>query len=137
MKSKLLKEGPQKVYALVFETGDEVVEGLSRFASEKHLSASHFTGLGALRDVEVGFFDFGRKDYDRTLIDEQVEVVSLVGDVALNGTEPQVHPHIVVAKRDGTAYGGHLMKAHVKPTLEVIITETPAHLCKSNVKRCL
>ena len=44
--------------------------------------------------------------------------------------EPQVHSHVVVAKRDATAHGGHLLELHVRPTLEVIVTETPTHLRK-------
>jgi len=64
------------------------------------------------------------------VLDEQVELVSLIGDVALNGGKPQVHAHIVVARRDGTAFGGHLLQAVVRPTCEVILTENPRHLQK-------
>ncbi len=61
-------------------------------------------------------------------IDEQVEVLSLIGDVALEGTQPKVHAHVVVGRRDGTAHGGHLLEAHVRPTLEVVLAEVPGHL---------
>jgi uncharacterized protein len=60
----------------------------------------------------------------------QVELLSLIGDVALKDGEPQVHAHAVVGKRDGTAHGGHLLHAHVRPTFEVVLTESPAHLRK-------
>jgi len=59
---------------------------------------------------------------------EQVEVLSLVGDIALKDNMPQVHAHAVVGKSDGTAHGGHVIEAHVWPTLEVILTESPKHL---------
>ncbi len=62
---------------------------------------------------------------------EQVEVVSLLGDVALGPDgKPALHPHIVVSRSDGTAMGGHLLEAHVRLTLEVLLTESPAHLHK-------
>jgi hypothetical protein len=61
---------------------------------------------------------------------EQVELLSLVGDVALKDGEPQVHAHAVVGKRDGTAHGGHLVEATVRPTCELVLTESPAHLQK-------
>lgn len=61
-------------------------------------------------------------------INEQVEVLSLVGDVALKGDEPKVHAHVVVGKRDGSAHGGHILEAHVWPTLEVMLVESPRHL---------
>jgi uncharacterized protein len=60
--------------------------------------------------------------------EEQVEVLSLVGDVALKDGAPQVHAHVVVGKSDGTAHGGHILQAHVWPTLEVVLAESPKHL---------
>jgi transcriptional regulator with GAF, ATPase, and Fis domain len=53
-----------------------------------------------------------------------------IGDVALNEGKPAIHAHAVIGKRDGTAYGGHLVEAHIRPTCEVVLTESPAHLQK-------
>lgn len=128
MKVKLLHAGDQKTFALVFDKGDEVVAGLTAFAREHHLGACHFTGLGAFQDVTLGFFDRARKDYRRIPIAEQVEVLSLVGDIALDRGTPKVHAHVVVGKPDGTAHGGHLLEGHVWPTLEVVAVESPGHL---------
>ena len=61
---------------------------------------------------------------------EQVEVLSLVGDIALDRGEPKLHAHAVVGKSDGTAHGGHVLEAWVWPTLEVMLTESPKHLCR-------
>ena len=128
MRWKLINDGPQRTFALVFGKGDEIVAELAAFAAEQGLSASQFTGLGALSDVVLGFFDWEAKDYRRIPVHEQVEVVSLVGDVTCGEDKPKLHPHIVVSKSDGTAMGGHLLEGHVRPTLEVIVTESPAHL---------
>jgi len=92
------------------------------------LSGSHLTAIGALSDVTLGYFDRARKDYKRIPLAEQVEVLALVGDIALDQGEPKVHAHIVVGKGDGAAHGGHLLEAHVWPTLEVILVESPEHL---------
>jgi predicted DNA-binding protein with PD1-like motif len=81
--------------------------------------------------VTLGYFDWEKKGHLKNALREQVEVVSLVGDVALAEGEPSIHAHVVVAKRDGSAWGGHLLEGHVRPTLEVILTESPAHLRKS------
>src|SRR4051812_23229500 len=129
MKSKLIHSGELKKWAVVFDSGDEVVEGLKRFAREKKLSASAFTAIGAFSDCVLGYFNFEKRDYKRIPIAEQVEVLSLIGDVTLDdGDEPKLHAHVVLGKSDGTAHGGHLVQAHVKPTLEVIVTESPTHL---------
>ena len=131
MKAKILHEHQgQKTFAVVFAKGDEVVSGIVAFAKEKRLAGSHFTAIGALSDVTLGFFDWNKKDYQKLRISEQVEVLSLMGDIALNKGEPQVHAHVVVGKSDGTAHGGHLMEAHVRPTLEVIVVESPEHLVR-------
>ena len=128
MKSKLLASEAEKTYALIFENGDEPVSGIESFAKENQLNGSHLTAIGAFERVTLGYFDWREKKYHHIQIDEQVEVVSLVGDITLSKGEPKLHAHVVVAKRDGSAHGGHLIKATVRPTLEVMLIETPEHL---------
>ena len=128
MNSKLLVDQEERTFILVFERDEEVVQGLRRFANEQNLTAASFTAIGALRSAQLGWFDVEKSDYEKTAIDEQVEVLALVGNVAAHNDKPKIHAHIVVGKRDGTAHGGHLLEAHVRPTLEVRITETPQTL---------
>ena len=131
MKSKLIySDGGEKTFALVFDTGDEVVSGITHFAKENALDAASLTAIGAFSDATLGYFDIQRKEYEEIPVGEQVEVLSLVGDIALKGEEPQLHAHVVVGRRDGTAMGGHLLEARVRPTLEVVLVESPEHLCK-------
>jgi uncharacterized protein len=119
--------GP-KTFALIFKTGDQAMSGLKAFAEEEHLAASHFTAIGAFNNVTLGYFDWEKKDYIKIPISEQVEVLSLVGDITVNEGKPNIHAHAVLGKRDGSTCGGHLIEAEVRPTLEVILTESPAHL---------
>ena len=128
MKSKVLNNDAQRTLAIIFDEGDDVTSGLLSVAKEYRLGGSSFTAIGAFSDVTLGFFDRSIKDYRRIRIDEQVEVLSLIGDIARGDAEPKVHAHVVVGKSDGTAHGGHLLEAHVWPTLEVILTESPEHL---------
>jgi predicted DNA-binding protein with PD1-like motif len=127
MKSIAIGEG-EETYVLVFDKGDEVMENLAAFASEQKLKAGHFTAIGAFSDVTLGFLDPETKEYVPIPVAEQVEALSLVRDISLENGERRVHAHVVVGKRDGLAYGGHLLEAHVWPTLEVVLTESPAHL---------
>ena len=128
MKSKLLNEDGGRTYALVFDKGDEVVAELQAFARRHEVTAAHFTAIGALSHVTLGFFERDRKDYKRIPIGEQVEVLTLAGDIAVKDGDPQVHAHVVVGKADGTAWGGHLLEGHVWPTLELVLVESPAKL---------
>ena len=128
MQAKLLHEHGAKTFALVFDTEDEVVAALTAFAKRHTVTAGHFTAIGAFSGVVLGYFEWQRKDYKRIPVSEQVEVLSLVGDIALADGEPKVHAHVVVGKSDGTAHGGHLLEGIVRPTLELVLVESPAHL---------
>ena len=118
-----------RTWALIFAAGDEPMSGMQSFAELNHLGGSHFTAIGACRRVVLAWFDCDRREYRKIPIEQQVEVLSLIGDVSIgeNG-KPKVHAHVVVGKSDGTAHGGHLMQAEVRPTLEVILIESPRHL---------
>ncbi len=128
MKAKLINELGEKTYAIVFDKGDEVGEGLLSFARENKIQASHFTAIGALSDVTLGYFNWTKKAFDKISIREQVEVLSLVGNIVFDNGDPKLHAHAVVGKSDGTAHGGHLVEGHVRPILEVILVVSPSHL---------
>lgn len=128
MKSKSLDK---QTYALVFDKGDEVTDVLLDFARQQALRAAHFTGIGAFSDCVLGYFEKETKDYRQNPIDEQVEVMSLIGNIARTeeGTQ-KVHAHAVVGKYDGTANGGHLLEGHVWPTLEMVLVASPQELIR-------
>ena len=129
MRAKVLNPGPQKTYVLVFDTGDEVMKNLKNFAAEHHLAASSFTAIGAFQEVTLGYFEWDKKDYKKIPLREQVEVVSLIGDIGRDEQErPALHAHVVVGTSDGRAHGGHLLEAIVRPTLELILVESPTYL---------
>src|SRR3954463_16686992 len=128
MRIKILSEGTERSFALVFDTGEEPVQLITTFAAEHQTRAARFSAIGAFSDAVLGYFDWQKKDYEKIRITEQVEVLSLLGDIALADGKPKLHAHVVLGKRDGTAHGGHLLEAHVRPTLEVILTESPSYL---------
>jgi predicted DNA-binding protein with PD1-like motif len=129
MKVKLLHEHQRlRTFAAVLATGDEVMSSLLAFAAQHHLAATQFTAIGALSRAVVAFFDWSRREYRNIRIDEQVEVLSCLGDITLEQGKPKVHAHIVLGKADASAHGGHLIEGLVRPTLEIILTETPTHL---------
>lgn len=129
MRTQVVTTNPRTVVA-VFDKGEEVMEGLHRLAGEHHLTGASFTAIGAFRRAVLGYFDRQKLDYEPIPVDEQVEVLSLIGDVALDDGEPAVHAHVVVGRHDGTTRGGHLLRAEVWPTLEVVVREVPEALHK-------
>jgi predicted DNA-binding protein with PD1-like motif len=128
----LTKPGEEpREYALIFGKGDEVASGLLGFAQQYGITSAHFTGVGALHDVTVGWMDRQRKSYKAIPITTQVEVLTLAGDIAIYNDKPMVHTHLVVGLNDGSAKGGHLLQAHVFPTLEVMVTVDPVEMQKT------
>jgi len=115
-------------FVLVFDTGDEVTKELLAFSRSRGITAASLTGIGAFQDVTLGYFELQQRDYRRIPISEQVEVLSLVGNLAAGDDGPKLHAHVVVGKRDGTAHGGHLIEGRVRPTLEIVLVETPTRL---------
>jgi predicted DNA-binding protein with PD1-like motif len=129
LRSKLLQRDGGATYAVVFEIGDEIISGLTTFAKDQGLDASDFTALGAFSSSLLGFFDVEKKEYRKIPVEEQAEVLALVGNITIDDQgAPKVHAHVVLGLSDGTTRGGHLLEAHVRPTLELVLIESPVEL---------
>ena len=128
MKSKLVWAA-ERTFVLVLDPGDEALTSISRFAIEMELKAASLTAIGAFERATVGWFDLKRRAYRPIAIEQQSEALSLIGDVAVDDDGlPSLHAHAVLGLSDGTTRGGHLLRAIVRPTLEVTLAETPAQL---------
>jgi len=117
MKFKILNQSAQETtYAVIFGAGDEILGGLTKFAEENHISAARITGIGSIHNGTLAWLNPETKKFRMIHIDQQAEVLSLLGDIAMYQGKPVVHVHMVVGFGDGTAHGGHLLQAHVWPT---------------------
>jgi hypothetical protein len=132
MDYRLLDDGPIRTFVLIGEIGDDALKAINAFARDQNVSAAQITAVGAFRQATVGWFDRATKDYRRIHLDEQCELLSLVGDIALGADgSPVAHLHAVLGLCDGQVRGGHLLEGEVWPTLEVLIRDTAAHLRKT------
>jgi predicted DNA-binding protein with PD1-like motif len=120
----------EKVYAVIFVKGDEVLSGLTDFALQNHIESAHLTAIGAVSAATLGWLDLSQKMYHAIPIRQQVEVLSMIGDIATFNGKPIVHAHLVCGKQDGSTIGGHLWEAYVNPTLEVFVSVDPTPLKK-------
>ncbi len=130
MRSKLLNADPPITYAVVLDTGDEAIGELGKFVREQEVEAASLTAIGAFSRAVLGYFQWETKQYKKIPVDKQVEVLSLLGDVAVGDQGPTLHLHAVLGKADGSVVGGHLIEAYVRPTLEVILIQPPSYLRK-------
>ena len=133
MQQKLIHEADgRRTYALILDTGDEAMDQIARFARREQVTAAQISGIGAFEQAVLRYFDWDKKEYQDLPVSEQVEVASLLGDIGEDAEKggPAVHVHLVVGRRDGSALAGHLKTGQVRPTLELIVTEVPSHLCR-------
>ena len=121
----LLNSGEAPSYLLVFRTGQEVMKGLLAFAKKHELVAGHLTGIGAISGAEIGYFDPEKNAYLRHKENEQAELLSLTGNLALDDGAPFFHIPVALGRRDGSARGGHLFEATVRPTVELVLITSP------------
>jgi predicted DNA-binding protein with PD1-like motif len=132
MQAKLVsKPGETRIWFAVLAPGEEAIATLSGFAEREHIKAASFVALGAFEGAVLAYFDWEKKKYIPIPVDHQVEVITLVGDMIEDEKgKTSLHAHAVLGLPDGTTRGGHLQAAAVRPTLEVTVTETPAHLVR-------
>ena len=128
MKSKVVEDADVVTYVVVCDPGDEAVAALTQFARAEDLEASQITAVGGFERATIGWFDRATKQFRHIPVDEQCEVLSLIGDIAEGPDGPSMNMHVVLGLSDGTTRGGHLIEGTVFPTLEVVVTETPAEL---------
>ena len=130
MKSRLAaEEGSERTFVLILDEGEEAFAAITAFASAQGLSAASLTAIGAFSRAKVGWFDLEAKTYRPIPVEEQCEALSLIGDIATGDDgKPSLHMHAVLGLRDGLVRGGHFLEGRVRPTLEVTLVETAAHL---------
>ena len=130
MKSKRIgADYETQVHVVILDAGEEAFAALTRFANDAGISAASLTAIGAFERATVGWFDVASKSYRKIEVNEQCEVLSAMGDVAVGDDgKPSLHVHIVLGLADGSTRGGHLLAGTVRPTLEVVVTEVPSTL---------
>ena len=129
MKSKSVASGAERAFVLILDQGEEAFKAITDFAGKERIDGASVSAIGAFAEAKVGWFDLAAKRYRPIVVNEQCEVLSLMGDVATGDDgRTSLHLHAVVGLQDGSVRGGHFLSGSVRPTLEVTIRETVAHL---------
>jgi len=132
---RVSEESTQSTYVVVLDNAEEAFSALEAFAVTQGLTSATMTAIGAFRKAVVGWFDFDSSSYRQIPVDEQCEVLSLIGDIATGDDgKPSLHLHAVLGLSDGSTRGGHFLQGYVHPTLEVTVMETPARLRRRHHK---
>jgi predicted DNA-binding protein with PD1-like motif len=125
-----ISDGDRRVVVVAVDKGEDAVAAINDVAERYGIRGARVTAVGGFQSAELGYFDRKKRDYVRIPVRDQVEVLSLLGDIADKQGRAALHVHAVLGYRDGTTVGGHLLRGAVWPTLEVILTEVGASLIK-------
>ena len=128
--TQLFDDNGLRTYLLVMDKGDEAFSEITEFAKANEINAATLTAIGACTSATLAFFDPDKGDYVSKKFIEQMEIATLIGGIAEDDGTPALHAHVVLGRRDYSTLAGHLDEMHVFPTMEVVLTETPAHLRK-------
>lgn len=114
------------------EIGDEIIASVRELARKESIPSAFISGLGAVNDITLAFYDRMTRVYEETRLTQELEVASMTGNIAWLGDEPVVHLHGVVSRRDGTTAAGHIMRGTVSVTLEVMVLVQPDRIHRRN-----
>lgn len=128
--TQLYDDDGLRTYLLVMDPGDEACSEIVAFAQANDVNAASLTAIGACTSATLSYFDSDKGDYVSKRFDEQMEIAALIGDIADDNGTPALHAHVVLGRHDYSALAGHLDEIHVFPTMEIVLTESPAHLRK-------
>lgn len=109
-------------FTVVLDRGEEVMNSLTQFSRDQGIFAATVTGIGALDNVEVGYFHVHQSKYEMHALHGEYELLSLIGNITLKDNAPLLHAHVVLSGPDLGCIGGHLFSGRVAVTAELQLT---------------
>jgi uncharacterized protein len=120
-----------KDHILVLRTGDDALDAIKELAVRNRIEGASFSAIGAFQTATIAYWNWDTKKYEHIEVAEQVEVLTLTGNVARSGNDPRLHAHVILGRRDGSTIGGHLIRGLVRPTLEVFLIDYGMRLART------
>ncbi len=106
------------------DRGEEILEKLKEISVKENIKLAHVSALGATNDFTVGVFNVDEKKYYANSFSGNFEIVSLTGTVTTMDGEFYAHLHMSAGNDKGEVFGGHLNRARISATCEMVITVT-------------
>ena len=110
------------------DKGEEIVEQLTAVAAREHIALAEVSALGAVGSFTAGVFYSGEKEYHSNDFTGDFEIVSLTGTVTEMDGKPYLHLHMSAGDREGRVWGGHLNRAVVSATCEMVVRILDGHV---------
>ena len=112
-------------YLVRLEPDQEIVAAITRFADDRRIDSGVVSGLGTVHHAVLGYYDRTANEYLRRTIEEDCEIVSLVGNISVKEGKPFAHVHATLGTRNFQALAGHLFEGRVAATCELVVRALP------------
>ncbi|HIB58816.1 MAG TPA: DNA-binding protein [Candidatus Marinimicrobia bacterium] len=100
---------------------DDVIKSILTVVEKENLHSAAISGIGAVKDVTLGFYNLSRKEYDQKPFSGNFELVSCLGNVSEKEGEPFVHAHVSMSGPDFNTISGHLFRAKIAVVGEFVL----------------
>ena len=107
------------------DKGEEILEQLRLIAQRENVLLAEVSALGAVNDITVGVFNTAEKKYYANSFQGSYEIVSLTGTINTMDGEFYCHLHMSAGNDQGHVVGGHLNRAVISATCEMVVTVIP------------
>lgn len=105
-------------YFIRLDRGEKVNETLKKFCLDNNIACGKVSAVGALEDIELGYYDYHDDHYDRRQFEDEYELLSMEGNISILKEDTFVHLHVAISDSDYKVYGGHLFEGTVAVTVE-------------------
>ena len=112
-------------YIVRMDPGEEILEQVKVLALREHIQLASIQALGAVNDCTVGVFKTDEKKYYANSFQGSYEIVSLTGTINTMDGEFYCHLHMSAGNDQGHVVGGHLNRAVISATCEMVVTVIP------------
>jgi len=108
-------------YIIRIERDEEIVQTLSDFCENQQIYLGKISGIGAVKEAEIGFFEVASKQYHSNIMRGDLEITNLAGNISKMSEKPYLHLHVTLSNNEHKCFGGHLNRAIVSATCEIIL----------------
>lgn len=110
-------------YVVRIQKNEEIIEQIKELCKIEGIKVGSIEGLGAAKEVEIGLFNTETKEYKTTVLNGMFEITSLIGNISTKEGETYLHCHINISDETLNVKGGHLVRAVISATGEIIVTK--------------
>lgn len=118
----------ENIFIVRLDVGEEILSSLTELCSQEKITAGTIGGIGAANYADIGLYEVAKRKYHGTILEEEMEIASLNGNISRKDGKVYLHLHAAFANKQGQIFGGHLRSARISATAEIYIHTVPAKI---------